>query len=425
VLHGAGHFADNDTPINTPFSRLRAGSGLTQVLNDGTNQYLYGIGRIAQVNTTTLVTDIVPLRDYFLTDALGSVRQLTDSQGEVTLANAYEPYGSVSQSAGSAQTSYGFTGEFTDPSGMVYLRARYYMPGDGRFITRDTWMGDTNRPLSLNRWMYVEGNPVNFTDPSGNDPDEICGYLTYYGAKNYVEKYVDLPKWDWLNTYTAAGIALQCAGRSLDGPWSDPDYSGFGPGQITKIQIETEYGVMIPDPDDPDNNQRNRGFGLLCYVVLKANKELGKYISCAVCKTRDEMDSIYGPGNYFLETPHDRNNIKWAVEYMRRRIKIVTDACVAAGCSSTDIYIAAALAQNGSGLTKFNLDNWLTVKKNRINSDSLTLNWFKYFEEPGNWRDTSWQLIRFEGAINALKTTWYIPRDVNFDTIHKLKKIGN
>ncbi len=37
----------------------------------------------------------------------------------------------------------------------------------GRFITRDTFAGDYNSPLSLNRWMYVQGNPVMFTDPSG------------------------------------------------------------------------------------------------------------------------------------------------------------------------------------------------------------------------------------------------------------------
>ena len=123
--------------------------------------YLYGLGRIAQVNTTT---------EYFLGDALGSVRQLTDASGEVTLANAYEPYGVLAQTAGSAHTSYGFTGEFTDPSGMVYLRARYYSPSDGRFLTRDTWMGEYNRPLSLNRWGYVEGNPVNYVDPTGQSP---------------------------------------------------------------------------------------------------------------------------------------------------------------------------------------------------------------------------------------------------------------
>ena len=42
--------------------------------------------------------------------------------------------------------------------------------GIGRFMTRDTWAGDYNRPLSLNKWNYVEGNPVNFTDPSGLKP---------------------------------------------------------------------------------------------------------------------------------------------------------------------------------------------------------------------------------------------------------------
>jgi RHS repeat-associated protein len=151
-------------------------AGLTQVLNDGTNTYIYGIGRIAQVNTSTLITD------YFMTDALGSVRQLTDAQGEITLANAYDPYGSLAQNVGGAQTSYGFTGEFTDPSGMVYLRARYYMPNDGRFLTRDTWMGDYNSPLSLNRWMYVEGNPINYTDPSGRYP---AGAILAQALSNY------------------------------------------------------------------------------------------------------------------------------------------------------------------------------------------------------------------------------------------------
>jgi len=51
---------------------------------------------------------------------------------------------------------------------LIFLRARWYNPGDGRFQSRDTWGGDINHPLSLNRWGYVEGNPINFTDPSGH-----------------------------------------------------------------------------------------------------------------------------------------------------------------------------------------------------------------------------------------------------------------
>jgi len=72
----------------------------------------------------------------------------------------------VTQSVGSGATAYQFTGEIRDPNGLIYLRARYYAPQDGRFLSRDTWGGDYNRPLSLNRWNYVEGNPVNAVDPS-------------------------------------------------------------------------------------------------------------------------------------------------------------------------------------------------------------------------------------------------------------------
>ncbi len=138
-------------------------AGLTQALSDGTNTYIYGNGRIAQVNTST---------EYFLGDALGSVRQLTDNSGAVTYASAYDPYGVTTQSYGASQTAYGYTNEYMS-QGLIYLRSRFYSPETGRFQTRDTWQGDYNRPLSLNRWMYGYGNPVNFTDPSGMcvDPD--------------------------------------------------------------------------------------------------------------------------------------------------------------------------------------------------------------------------------------------------------------
>jgi hypothetical protein len=55
----------------------------------------------------------------------------------------------------------------------VYLRARYYNPADGRFQSRDTWGGEVNRPLSLNRWMYVEGNPINALDHTGQFSESL------------------------------------------------------------------------------------------------------------------------------------------------------------------------------------------------------------------------------------------------------------
>ncbi len=144
---------------NTNYS-LDQASSLTQVLSDGTNTYLYGVGRIAQESTSG--------EQYFLADALGSVRQLVDASGSVQTAKSFEPYGEVLSSLGDGTSNYGFTGEWTEHSvELVNLRSRIYSPGTGRFLTRDSWRGDYTRPLSLNGWNYVEANPVNRIDPSG------------------------------------------------------------------------------------------------------------------------------------------------------------------------------------------------------------------------------------------------------------------
>ena len=132
---------------------------LTQVLADGTNTYLYGTGRIAQYD--------VGGAEYFLGDALGSVRQLTDTAGDVTLAKSYQPFGNVMQSAGTGSSSYGFTNEWIDGNGLIYLRARYYEPGIGRFISKDEFPGDKTNPLSYNAYLYGQDNPIIYTDPSG------------------------------------------------------------------------------------------------------------------------------------------------------------------------------------------------------------------------------------------------------------------
>jgi len=177
------------------------------VLSDGTNTYLYGAGRIAQKHNS--------ITEYYLDDALGSVRQLTNSGGEVVLAQAYDPYGSLVENNAydGVTTAYGYAGEFTDTSGMVYLRARYYSPAQGRFLSRDVWEGDYNNPLSLNRWGYVEGNPINYTDPSGHDK-----YDQYYYDREKAVSYAMEwdqqpglnPKYDFSATKGPFEISSEC-----------------------------------------------------------------------------------------------------------------------------------------------------------------------------------------------------------------------
>jgi YD repeat-containing protein len=77
---------------------LDINNSLSQVLSDGANRYLYGMGRIAQQTPGGW--------QYFLPDALGSARQLSDAAGAVALAQSFDPYGNLLASQCSA--AFGF-----------------------------------------------------------------------------------------------------------------------------------------------------------------------------------------------------------------------------------------------------------------------------------------------------------------------------
>jgi len=139
-------------------------AGLTQVLADGTNFYLYGVDRIGEKQAGGW--------RYHVPDALGSVRQLVDASGVVSLARGYRPFGDPLTTVGSSATTYGFAGEQRDGTGLVFLRARFYAPSQGRFLTRDVWEGDPQSPMSYNQWLYAIGNPITRTDPRGERPIE-------------------------------------------------------------------------------------------------------------------------------------------------------------------------------------------------------------------------------------------------------------
>ena len=117
------------------------------------------------------------------------MRQLTDGTRQLTLAQAYEPFGNPRLAAGQDTTPYAFTGEWTDGAGLVHLRARYYQPEVGRFFQVDPWRGDLDRPQSLSPYAYVGNNPLTLSDPSGRcypplqwlrhvPPDDVlCEYM--------------------------------------------------------------------------------------------------------------------------------------------------------------------------------------------------------------------------------------------------------
>lgn len=100
----------------------------------------------------------------FLTDALGSTLHLAGADGDPVTSYAYDPFGRTASSGESSDNRFQYTGRENEGGGMQYNRARYYMPGTGRFTSED--------PLGLaggdaNYHAYVGGDPVARTDPSG------------------------------------------------------------------------------------------------------------------------------------------------------------------------------------------------------------------------------------------------------------------
>ena len=86
---------------------------------------------------------------YLHQDQLGSTRQLTSATGEVVATFTYGPYGELATSTGTATTPLRFAGEYTDTeTGFVYLRARYYDPATGQFISRDPLTAITGSPYA-------------------------------------------------------------------------------------------------------------------------------------------------------------------------------------------------------------------------------------------------------------------------------------
>jgi RHS repeat-associated protein len=79
----------------------------------------------------------------------------------------HDTFGEIYGQTGTQQTVFGFTGEETDANSLIYLRARYYSPTLGIFPSLDPVEGATCIPMSLNRYMYAQGNVANAIDPSG------------------------------------------------------------------------------------------------------------------------------------------------------------------------------------------------------------------------------------------------------------------
>jgi RHS repeat-associated protein len=163
---------------------------------------------------------------------MGSVRQVANASGMVGDPCAFDPFGNPIGSSGNNPSHYGYAGEWTDGTGLQYLRARYYSPAQGRFITQDPFPGYLNQPSTLNPYTYVTNDPATLTDPSGKNP-----FLIAAGLGGLIGAGIDVGVQLFAMRPSSLGQALRCLN------WGQVGVS-FGAGAIAGLTGFTVFGGM-------------------------------------------------------------------------------------------------------------------------------------------------------------------------------------
>ena len=229
-------------------------ASLSVVLDDGPSGegYLYGAGLSAMKQSG----DGSFARKDYLADGLGSTMAVVDGSGVVQTSYQYDVYGEVTGGSGSLSNEFDFAGQQTDPTGLQYLRARYYDPATGVFLSREPlerlpgWMG--------NPFGYGAANPARYLDPTGLVPvdsdgcrdndtgcqrrvqaesEGACARLYFYTYR-YCKDRVPFSDWTLLGEYTL--------NRLLDlAKFWQSGLEAVGEGQIREAEFAASIGPRI------------------------------------------------------------------------------------------------------------------------------------------------------------------------------------
>ncbi|RCX08177.1 RHS repeat-associated protein [Anaerobacterium chartisolvens] len=144
-------------------------------------RYIRGINYIAMVDAMYRLSN-------FLYNGHGDVVQTVSEAGQVENRYDYDIFGSPTLSIEEYRCAIRYAGEFYDEeTGLYYLRARYYDPYIGRFISEDTYTGNPSDPLSLNLYTYCHNEPIMYVDPTGHK-EELDKMIKSTATKNAIDK---------------------------------------------------------------------------------------------------------------------------------------------------------------------------------------------------------------------------------------------
>jgi RHS repeat-associated protein len=155
-------FTGSDTRKYLIDKTLPYGQVVAEYSDDGSLKcgYVYGLERISQSRND--------VSHYYVSDGQGSIRSLTDNNGNVTDTYYYTSFGEGLAKTGTTENEFRYTGEQWDANiGWYYNRARWMSPSTGRFTSVDPFEGCIECGMSLHKYMYANVSPIINSDPSG------------------------------------------------------------------------------------------------------------------------------------------------------------------------------------------------------------------------------------------------------------------
>lgn len=197
---------------------------LVERSGDDVVKYVYGNGLIGAYRDGSFETHHYDLR--------GSTVSMSDESGDVFGRVSYDPYGEIVSKDDGVKSRFLYNGQYgvqTDDNGLYHMRARYYNSELKRFMNRDIVAGSIEESQTLNRYAYVNGDPVSYHDPFGLarellTRDNIQLALDFAGI---------IPGWGAIADLTNAGI------YAWNGEWSEAGKSAFstipGVGDIAGV----------------------------------------------------------------------------------------------------------------------------------------------------------------------------------------------
>jgi RHS repeat-associated protein len=232
-----------------------------------TSYYVYGLG---------LVSKVLPDETayYYNFDSRGSTVALTDTFQNVTDSYAYGPFGEVLATGGASSNPFRYLGRYgvaDDGNGSLQIRARYYLPGAGRFITKDPADASDTGGQGLNKYVYAMNNPFILVDISGFSPQDVTFDAQYNNDKKLrdfmtigTEIGTRFAKWGFL---TGAKLTM----RSLSGA---KYYNIYSPLKILKDFKKFTKAISIIS--NTNNELNTQGINLNLSNLIDLNKYWGQ-----------------------------------------------------------------------------------------------------------------------------------------------------